>query len=309
LAIGVVAHVINSIFRNNMMDEEEEITTRFDPAKPHEESAENQYQMPEALAEIVADLKQQAASFSRVEDLRGVFSLCCVWSVILATSALAVWLHHPIGYAIAFLIFGSSQIALSVLVHEGAHQRLFSHPRVNAAAADLFLALPLGIFTSRYQCEHPSHHSFPNHPERDLHWALDWGIERDFWQWPKSPLRVATLFLRDMLFLNIRQNSLTFRRYCAFNPREKLSRAEAIRVLAFVSVVGLVLVEVESAADRAAVVCAVQYQQSHCAPSFSARSLLQPSQASNAHRSAPAVQRVRRVRQAELPRAQERRSG
>jgi fatty acid desaturase len=230
-----------------MMEEQEEIATPFDPAKPHEEPAVDQYQIPEALREIVSDLKQQAWALSRVDDRRGVFALCCVWGVILATSALAAWVHHPMGYAIAFVVFASSQIALSVLVHEGAHQLLFSRPWVNAAAADLFLALPLGILTSRYQGEHPSHHSFPNHPERDLHWALDWGLERDFWQWPKSPRRFVTLFLRDMLFLNIRQNSLTFRRYCAFNPCEKLSRAEAIRLLAFVALVGLVLIEVEKA--------------------------------------------------------------
>ncbi len=201
-------------------------------------------EMPEAVAQLVADLRHQVKPYSDVSDAKGVLSLVKVWSAIAITCALAIWANHPIGYALAFISFASCQIALSVLMHDAAHLRLFKNAELNITASDLFLALPLLILTSRYQKDHPSHHAFPNHLTRDQHWATDWGVFPDFWQWPKTPMKVVSLFIRDMLFINVGENSLTFKRFCAFNPFQKITRAELLRLALFSAAVALMLMQV-----------------------------------------------------------------
>lgn len=166
--------------------------------------------MPDALitdkngAEVArrarsAPFPERAKSLSTLNGGRTVTTLLVQWGIIIAAIALAMHvppgpLHWLAAFA-AIIIVASRQQALAVLMHEGAHYRLFANRTLNDTVSDLLCSLPLFLVTSRYRTTHLQHHLEPlgaNDPD----WTTMQANPRE-WGWPKTAQAGRMVLLRD----------------------------------------------------------------------------------------------------------------
>lgn len=92
-------------------------------------------------------------------DLAGAWAVGSTWAIIgLAFAALARW-PHPVTFAIAIVVLGGRQLALSILMHEAAHRTLFRTRWLNDAFTDWACARIMWNDVDRYRRHHLRHHS------------------------------------------------------------------------------------------------------------------------------------------------------
>ncbi|CAB3760795.1 fatty acid desaturase [Burkholderia sp. MSh2] len=114
------------------------------------------------------------AALFRVSALRVGAALAGDWLMIAAAFALAVAFAHPLGYACAAIVIARSQLALAVMMHEGAHGLLARNRRCNDALGQLFAAGPLWLSLRTYRAGHLKHHRAPMQPDDPV--ALLFGV-------------------------------------------------------------------------------------------------------------------------------------
>jgi fatty acid desaturase len=146
-----------------------------------------------------APFPEQAKSLSAIDGWRTLAILAWQWGIIIAVIALAMHAGHgPLHWLAALaaiIIVASRQQALAVLMHEGAHYRLFANRALNDIVSDLFCSLPLFLVTSRYRTTHLQHHLEPlgaNDPD----WTIMQANPRE-WSWPKTARESRAVLLRD----------------------------------------------------------------------------------------------------------------
>ena len=104
-------------------------------------------------------------------DLAGAWAVGSTWAVIaLAFAALARW-PHPITFALAVVVLGGRQLALSILMHEAAHRTLFRTRWLNDAFTDWACARIMWNDVARYRKHHLRHHAHTGtelDPDRSL---------------------------------------------------------------------------------------------------------------------------------------------
>ena len=83
--------------------------------------------------------------------------LRCWGLVLLAFAACRFWPSWWV-LALAFVVIGTQQYALSVLAHDGRHRNLFRHRRFNDAFSVVLLQAPIGVDFHRHQSLHLHHH-------------------------------------------------------------------------------------------------------------------------------------------------------
>lgn len=88
-------------------------------------------------------------------------ALATDWVLIGANFALAALLPHPAIWALCFVMAARHQLALAILMHEGAHRRLFDSVRWNDTCCQLLCAAPLFFSMYSYQKLHMKHHREP----------------------------------------------------------------------------------------------------------------------------------------------------
>ena len=190
------------------------------------------------FAEIVKEL-------SKLRPWLAVKAIAVQWSVIAARAAAAMWSGHALVYAAAIVVIATRQHALAILVHEGAHYRLFRPRWVNNVVSDVLLGFPIGLSTSLYRSTHLRHHAHlgtdqdPDAQQMAASWE---------WSWPKTRRQVVVLFLRDLLMLNtsIRNAALQWmpwpalfrRRVVGLGPTP-LSLRERVIILAWTVLVAI----------------------------------------------------------------------
>lgn len=94
----------------------------------------------------------------RVPNLRNVGNGIAVWLQSFGVVALAIWIDHPLAYALAFLLMGRAFALLAILGHEAAHRLLFSNRRVNDLVGRWLLAYPAFVPLDLYRRVHMAHH-------------------------------------------------------------------------------------------------------------------------------------------------------
>lgn len=112
----------------------------------------------------------------RKNAFRTTAALARCWMWIAAALAFAALQPGPVVYAIAFVVIGTQQYALSILSHEGKHRNLFTSVRVNDWAGLWLTSAPLGTDFARERRIHLDHHSRlgdDDDPDRDLYRAED----------------------------------------------------------------------------------------------------------------------------------------
>jgi fatty acid desaturase len=120
-----------------------------------------------------ADLltRDEIRAFTRPSDLGGAIAIAWTWIVIVGTMiALARW-PHPLTFIGAVVILGGRQLALAVMMHEGAHGTLFRTRWLNETLTDILCARPVWSDVARYRKHHLGHHAHTG-TDRDPDLAL-----------------------------------------------------------------------------------------------------------------------------------------
>ena len=122
-----------------------------------------------------ADLKPMTTR----SDAWGWWLTLHAWGVIALSMALAVLLPHPLTFIAAFLVIGSRQLGLSILMHEAAHKTLFASPRLNDAVGHWLLSIPWGGDMHAYRNYHLKHHAnTQTDDDPDLHLSAKFPVTR-----------------------------------------------------------------------------------------------------------------------------------
>jgi fatty acid desaturase len=131
---------------------------------------------------------------SRLSPWIGAGHIVLEWGLILGAAALAWTFPSPWLYPLAVIFIGARQHALMVLMHEGAHYRLFEHRKLNDWVSEVVLSWPLLLFTMRaYRRNHWPHHRHTNE-------ALDPDWQRKqtpAWRFPRSAPSIAASLAAD----------------------------------------------------------------------------------------------------------------
>jgi len=104
--------------------------------------------------------KHQLSQIREKNDFRNIFALCVDWGLIVF--GLSIFYYYPsaLTFISAVILIGSRQFALAVLVHDGAHNLLFSNLKVNDFFSQWFCAYPIFQDNRVYRPYHLKHHRF-----------------------------------------------------------------------------------------------------------------------------------------------------
>lgn len=183
------------------------------------------------------------AEYSRIDNLRGAWTIVRQWLVIAAAAATAIWLDHWAAYLVAAIVIASRQHALAIIMHDQAHYRLFSNRRLAEWICDLTCAFPVGLSTSRYRRGHLAHHQH-NGTAQDP--DLQAMLSDPDWRWPKSGRECLRLFVFDALGLHVGKFLKIFRAWTPMTELFKirgsqLTIEERVRFLIYLAVLVVVL--------------------------------------------------------------------
>jgi len=115
-----------------------------------------------------------------IRSLRNALTLAFIWVQIIGVAAIAVWVNHPIGWVLAFVLMGRAHLLLNILGHEAAHRLMFSNRRLNDWVGRWLVAYPAFTPIDLYRRGHMAHHREefgPNEPDIALY--RDYPIPRD----------------------------------------------------------------------------------------------------------------------------------
>ncbi|MCF4167641.1 fatty acid desaturase family protein [Zavarzinia compransoris] len=106
--------------------------------------------------------RDEIRRFSAKSDLAGWWAVGGTWALIAASFAvMAIW-PHPLTVLLGLIVLGGRQLALSILMHEGAHYSLFKTRVLNDIVADWLCARLVWNDVKRYRRHHIQHHSHTN---------------------------------------------------------------------------------------------------------------------------------------------------
>ncbi|RZL04095.1 MAG: fatty acid desaturase [Rubrivivax sp.] len=134
--------------------------------------------------------REEIAQFTARSDLAGWSALAFTWGVIALCFAALVWFPNPLTYLVAVIVMGGRQLALAILLHEGAHGTLFKTRWLNNHAADWLAGRWIWVDVARYREHHLKHHAKTNQ-EGDPDLSL---VE----PFPTTKASVRRKFLRDV---------------------------------------------------------------------------------------------------------------
>jgi len=128
----------------------------------------------------------------RLSPWRSALALALDWAMIALCFAAAIRYPHPLVYLLAALLVARTQLALAVMMHEGAHGLLARRQTHNDRLAQLCAAGPLFLSLFAYRQGHLQHHRAPMADDDPV--AIVFGIA----DYPVSRRRLAARLLRDV---------------------------------------------------------------------------------------------------------------
>ena len=164
--------------------------------------------------------KFQLSEIRQKKDLRNILALLFDWGTMIF--GFYIFFIYPsfLTFLVSVVLIGSRQFALAVLVHDGAHNLLFSNSKINDFMSQWFCAYPVFQDNRAYRPYHLKHHRFTE-TEDDP----DLSLSSPF---PITKKSFARKVLRDLLGIT------GYKRYSstlysilkteADNPIEKLKR-------------------------------------------------------------------------------------
>jgi fatty acid desaturase len=145
---------------------------------------------------------EAARELSVPDNLGNALLIGRQWLMILGAAWLAVASGHWAVYAAAMIFIGTRMVVLGVLIHEAAHNHVFSKPLVNDVLSELFIGFPAGISIHLYRATHFWHHRALNTMEDP-----DYAFQRSDpdQHFPKSRAAFLWLTMKSALFVNFPQ--------------------------------------------------------------------------------------------------------
>jgi fatty acid desaturase len=101
----------------------------------------------------------QIAIVRKRSDLRAIWIAAHAWGTCFAAMALFVYFPNPLTFTLAFVVIGSRQLGLAILMHDAAHGVLAKSPKLNEFIGQWLGAYPLMAETWSYRRYHLQHHN------------------------------------------------------------------------------------------------------------------------------------------------------
>lgn len=103
-------------------------------------------------------LTTQMLQHRKISNARMIFEICFDWLQILILLILYMW--HPTWLVLlfVFIVIGSRQYSLLILLHDAQHRLLNSNRKINDRVATWLLAAPAGVIFTKSRLNHMQHH-------------------------------------------------------------------------------------------------------------------------------------------------------
>jgi len=152
--------------------------------------------------------KAEVRRLAQRSNLWGAWLTCHVWGVTLLAIAAYIMFPNPWVYAASFLIIGSRQHGLAILMHDSAHGVLFKNKALNEFVGTYILGSPYGGDMKAYRHYHLKHHRFTQSKDDP-----DLPLSSKF---PTTKASLTRKFLRDitgLTFMRLRLAAWTMRKH------------------------------------------------------------------------------------------------
>jgi fatty acid desaturase len=103
----------------------------------------------------------EVKSLSQISPLRSTLSIAWDWVLIALGFAAMIRFSNPLTYVACLLLVSRQQLALAILMHDGAHRRLYRSHFLNDWIGQFLLAAPLFFAMDSYKKLHLKHHTHP----------------------------------------------------------------------------------------------------------------------------------------------------
>lgn len=134
---------------------------------------------------------EEIRDLARRSDWMGAGLVLHCWAVIAAAIALFHFFPSLVTFVLAVMLIGSRQLGMAILMHDGAHNALFAHRRLNTLAGQWLCARPIFADMASYRTYHLLHH---RHTQTDG--DPDLVLSAPF---PTTQASLVRKFLRDIL--------------------------------------------------------------------------------------------------------------
>ena len=134
--------------------------------------------------------QQQLVAVRTKSRWKGIALILHAWTVIAGSVALVAAFPNPLTYVLAVMLFGSRQLGLAILMHDGAHGCLARGQALNLRLSQWFCAWPVFADTLAYRDYHLRHHAHTQQADDP-----DLVLSAPF---PITPASYRRKFLRDI---------------------------------------------------------------------------------------------------------------
>jgi len=104
--------------------------------------------------------KVQVKKLAKRSDLWGAWLTLHVWAVIIGAMTMFIIVPNPLTFFFAFLLIGSRQHGMAILMHDAAHGVLFKTKALNELVGKWLLGAPYGGDLAGYRKYHLKHHRY-----------------------------------------------------------------------------------------------------------------------------------------------------
>ena len=159
--------------------------------------------------------REELKELSRLKVWRSNLGIFLDWSGILLSFLAVIFIPHPLTYILAFCLIARFQYGLAIMMHDGAHGRLFQNVGTNDRVGQWLLAAPLFFSMDSYRVLHLKHHRQPLTPE-DPDLSLTGG-------YPSPKRKFYQRLLRDFVGISY----LKFIKYFVYQSRHHQKKSVA----------------------------------------------------------------------------------
>ena len=145
-------------------------------------------------------IKVNPEVLKRLSEPNGMLSTMYIaldWLSVFGAIALAMHYSNIIVSALTIIWVGARQHAIGIILHDGAHNRLYKSRTINRWVSELFLAWPLNITIDGYRLEHFSHHRWVG-TDQDPDWLRTRNSDYVF---PKSRFKIFMVYFAHLIGL------------------------------------------------------------------------------------------------------------
>lgn len=103
--------------------------------------------------------REEIARMTARSNLRGAWVVVSTWGLIALAFAFLARFPTALGWVVAVVLLAGRQLALAILMHEGAHRTLFRTRWLNDFVADWLCGRPIWADLRKYRLHHLAHHA------------------------------------------------------------------------------------------------------------------------------------------------------